>query len=812
MSFFLSFLIGIVVFYSFLYFPFSTVFIALLSIIFLFLKKKYLLILTLIFGAAFAFFRYEPEVEIRYPKDKIVVKGVFESYPIKTERGTFKQTFTTAYAATMNTGEKVAALSGKEIVLLSDRTFDIGTECELAVTFLKSRNRLNPGELTREETYANLSDIYREEAKGRSLYSKIQEYRYRINQYIEENMKRDQGAFVTSITTGQMTNMSEELKDAFNTTGLAHILSISGSHFGLFSVFLFGMFRFIVKAFPYRFLQRMTVYLTPSQAAAIFCLPFMLAYLGLSGASIPAIRSFIMISLFLSGLIIGKKGYWLNSLLCAAFIIIVWKVESIFDLSFQLSFLAVLFIGFAVQKSDDNEKEGGKIFRYFKNALLMTLSASIGTAPLVAYYFHYYSIVSPISNLIIAPLIGFLLIPLSVVSCFLFLMTGHFIFTAIVSLFSDISIASVKLLSGVPYASVSVPAFPPILLVLFYSGCIVYLVLNKQLRHKKEKNRSDDPYALKIGDVEGHLRENDIPDTGRGPRRIPLRKYILIAPFVPLVIYFFLSVLEKNGLSVTFLDVGQGDSAVIEFPDGKNMVIDTGRTGREMASFLKYRGKKTVDVLVLSHVHPDHTGGLDTILRKFQVREIWDSGRIVFSDNSIVRSLNRGDMIEEKAYRIYALHPYPEFYTRENSECVSENNDSLVLKIEGNNLSFLFTGDIEKEAEEDILHLGQWLKSDVIKVPHHGGKTSSHETFFKAVSPDIAVISAGRDNSFGHPHQEMLDALQGILTYRTDTEGAVKIGGSGKGLEIKTCREFRLKEAKTLSGEMKNFKLLVETW
>ena len=387
-----------------------------------------------------------------------------------------------------------------------------------------------------------------------------------------------------------------------------------------------------------------------------------------------------------------------------------------------------------------------------------------------------------------------------------------FIFTAIVALFSDISIASVKLLSGVPYASVSVPAFPPILLVLFYSGCIVYLVLNKQLRHKKEKNRSDDPYALKIGDVEGHLRENDIPDAGSGPRRIPLRKYILIVPFVPIVIYFFLSVLEKNGLSVTFLDVGQGDSAVIEFPDGKNMVIDTGRTGRETASFLKYRGKKTVDVLVFSHVHPDHTGGLDTILRKFQVREIWDSGRIVFSDNSIDRSLNRGDMIEEKAYKIYALHPYAEFYTMENSECVSENNDSLVLKIEGNNLSFLFAGDIEKEAEEDILHLGQWLKSDVIKVPHHGGKTSSHETFFKAVSPDIAVISAGRDNSFGHPHQEMLDALQGILTYRTDTEGAVKIGGSGKGLEIKTCREFRLKEARTLSDEMKNFKLLAETW
>jgi len=244
---------------------------------------------------------------------------------------------------------------------------------------------------------------------------------------------------------------------------------------------LFGMFSFLIKAFPYRILQRITIFLTPSQAAAILCFPFMLAYLGLSGASIPAVRSFIMIGLFLSGLLIGRKGFWLNSLLFAAFIIVVWEPESIFSLSFQLSFLAVLFIGFSIEnkedeKRDNEKKEDKKIVRYIKNAVLLTLSASIGTAPLVAYHFHYFSIISPLSNLFIAPLIGFVLIPLSVFSSFLFLITGHYMFTPIVSAISDVSLLLVKIFSHIPFADIKIPAFPPIVVLLFYAGFIFYFL------------------------------------------------------------------------------------------------------------------------------------------------------------------------------------------------------------------------------------------------------------------------------------------------------------------------------------------------
>jgi len=628
-----------------------------------------------------------------------------------------------------------------------------------------------------EDIFANLIDVKDFKNRGISIGSMIQELRYRLDRFIKENFQKDSGAIIAAMTIGQMAYVSEDLRNAFNTTGLAHILSISGTHFGLFSVFLFGIFRWFIKAFPYRILQRITIFLTPSQAAALLCLPFMIAYLCLSGGSVPAVRSFIMISLFLFGLIIGRKGFWLNSLIFAAFVLTVWKPDVILNLSFQLSFLAILFIGFSIgymeDEKNEDKKKSRKVLRYFKNALFLTIAATIGTAPLVAYHFHYFSLISPISNLIIAPFIGFILIPLSVVSSFIFLITGHYVFTPVVSAVSDVSIFLVRLLSDIPFADIKIPAFPSSIVLLFYTGFIFYFLSGK-------------------------------------------KRYTLIIPFIPIMIYLTLSIFEKRELTVTCLDVGQGDSSVIELPDGKIILLDTGRSGREAASFLKYRGKNSVDVIILSHVHPDHTGGFEYIVQRFKVKELWDSGRLIFSEDINLsikhRTLERGDVVEGKGYSMYIFHPYPRFYTMYGNEYMGANNDSLVLKIEGKNKSFLFTGDIDEEAEKDILQLGRWLKSDVIKIPHHGGKTSAYKPFFDTVSPEVAIISMGRDNRFGHPHKEMLTILRGVKIYRTDSDGAIKIRESEKGIEIKRYKDFQFEKVKLFNKEIENMKRIFMVW
>jgi competence protein ComEC len=773
MYFFVSFLGGVILFYAFLYFPVSSIFVSLMSSAYLVSRKKFFLIPFLILGAAYAFLRYEPVQDIPYIKDKVDVAGAFESYPQRTDSGTFRQTFLIKSATDVENGERLNGLSGREITLFSDRGLDPVPEYELIVKFLKSRKRLNPGERVTDDIRADVSDIAGSWNKGQSMRLWIEECRQGINGFIEENFSRDAGAFISSITTGKTTGIPEELRDAFNATGLTHFLSISGSHFGLFSVILFGVFRLLINALPYRILQRVTIFVTPSQVSAVLCLPFMLAYLGLSGAGIPAVRSFIMIVLFLLGLLIDRKGFWLNSLLFAAVVIVIWDPSYIFSLSFQLSFLAVLCIGFSLKKDDYREESGkkgkGKMFAFVAGSMLMTLSASIGTAPLAAYYFHYFSVISPLSNLIIGPLIGFLLIPLSVFSSLLFLITGHFATTPVVSAVAEAILALIRWFSKIPFAEVKIPAFPPGIVLLFYAGFIFYFLFNR-------------------------------------------RRYLLLVPVIPIVIYLFISVLDKRELNVTFLDVGQGDSSVTELPDGRILVTDTGRTGRETSSFLRYRGKETIDFLALSHSHPDHTGGLNYIMSKFRVREVWDSGRMILPDGLTHRSLSRGDLIEGEGYRIYVLHPYHGFYTAGRNEYISDNNDSLVFKIEGGRKSFLFTGDIEEEAEEDILHLGRWLKSDVLKVPHHGGKTSAYRPFLEKVSADIAVIPCGRDNSFGHPHQETLNALGREEVMRADTDGAVKISETARGLDVKTWKNFQFKRANSPADEMKNFRLLFEKW
>ncbi len=637
----------------------------------------------------------------------------------------------------------------------------------MTVKFLGDRTRLNPGNLTSKEVYARLLELNKTESKRLSFCTEIQKLRYRLNKYIQANFEKDSSAFISAITTGQRASIDEDLRNAFNKTGLAHILSISGTHFGLFSVFLFGIFRFLMNVFPYRIFQRITIFLTPSQTAALLCLPFMLAYLGLSGGNIPAVRSFIMVGLFLLGLLIGRKGLWLNSLFFAAFVLAIWDPKVILDLSFQLSFLAVLFIGFSIRNTEDEEKgEKGtlkKSLRYLKNALFLTLSASIGTAPLVSYHFHYVSIISPISNLLLTPIIGFVLIPLSIVSSFLFLITGHYVFTPAVSIVSDISISLVKLMSAIPYSDIKIPAFPPIIVFLFYAGFLFYFLFGRSKnidRDEKPNNFNEMPkqvwhdsiiskglkivilnHALNL--IHGSFQNLYRHFWGR-------KRYTLLIPFIPVLIYFSLTIFEKKELTITYLDVGQGDSSVIEFPDRKTIVIDTGSNGIETTSFLKYRGKEEIDALVLSHVHPDHTGGLDYLLKRFKIKEIWDNGRIILPEDYLYqrkikhRALNRGDVIEGERYSMYVLHPYPEFYTMYGNDYVEANNSSLVVKIKGRNKSFIFPGDVEEEAEEDLLSLGDWLNSDVIKIPHHGGKTSAYKPFFETVCPEVAVISSGR--------------------------------------------------------------------
>jgi competence protein ComEC len=827
MSFFLSFIYGTSFFYIHRFFPYTSLLISLILLSLLVLgdcpritgkavdsglsqkirEKFAVIVIAVIAVSGFygAKMRYVQPLSLSHiAGETIELRGVPNSEAIPLDSESYQGVAAFSQKIEVREPENL-----KEIRLISDKILPSDRIYNIKAHIPKDAYSLNPG------GNHNILSGYAVEIKeaGSNHNGFFKELRTRLNKFIKGNFSPESAPFLMSITTGERSLLTKETRDAFNATGLAHILSISGAHFGLLMFVLFGLFRFLVKALPYTAFVRLTLYLTPSQIAAILCVPFMIGYLGISDMSIPSIRSFIMITLFLSGLLIHRKGFWLNTLLFAAAVIILIQPDSVLDLSFQLSFVAVLCIGLVTEQNSgrsedrklDNDTAGYQssraaerleqfkrfkrfkllfitLLRYCTSALKISLAATIATAPLVTYYFHYFSLVSPVTNLIITPVIGFVILPLSLVSSFVFLASGIFPFSSFIDAVTVLVLDVIRHIAQWSFVDIKIPAFPPILLAMFYLGIIVYLII-EQRAESKEQIR---PIAL-----------------------------LITISVVPIVIYACIKIFEHKGIKITYLDVGQGDSAVVELPDKRTLVIDTGRKGFQAGGFLKYRGIENIDAVVLSHGQSDHAGGIFHLLRNFNIHEIWDNGRLIYPKTKSllrIRKLQRGDVIEGSGYRIIVLHPHDGFYTM-HSKGSDENNDCIVLKIQGNKNAFLFAGDIEEEAEEDLSYLGEHLKSNVMKVSHHGSRTSASEIFLNAVSPQIAVISVGRKNPYNHPHCETLDMLDGAKIFRTDIDGAIGISELSDGrLEIKTWRGFQMHEAKTIRDEMMNFKKLFMVW
>ena len=246
-------------------------------------------------------------------------------------------------------------------------------------------------------------------------------------------------------------------------------------------------------------------------------------------------------------------------------------------------------------------------------------------------------------------------------------------------------------------------------------------------------------------------------------------------------------------LDVQIIDVGQADCTLIKMPDGQNMLIDAGNNsdGGYLVDYLENEGVEKIDFLIGTHPHADHIGGMDDIIENFEIGKIYmprvTSNTQTFEevlqaikDKGLkIETATAGKTVLEGEVFAQFISPVGEYY--------EELNDySAVLKLTYGSKSFLFMGDAEALAEKEILQKFD-VKSDVLKVGHHGSSTSSHNAFLKAVNPEIAVISVGEGNDYGHPHKSVLKRLEKIGTglYRTDLNGTVKIYCDGTSIEVK---------------------------
>ncbi|MFN3395348.1 MAG: DNA internalization-related competence protein ComEC/Rec2 [Thermodesulfovibrionales bacterium] len=806
MSYFIAFIAGILLFNIFHFFPLLTIQIISLIFVYNLFKKRTIIVFLVLTGILYGYLR----IERVFPVEEMTGKQLNIHFSVRDKVSDYP-TFLSSHLyrgviSSIDSPDSIKGLKGKEAYLISNVELERGEIYKLIVTVLDTRGRKIPGSYHEKAiTLKMVQELGSSTATHENLLIKIQKGINRKREELDRYLKgesENSGAFLSSIITGQRSGLNDEVRDSFSRTGLAHILSISGTHFGLLSTFLFFVIRFSISLLPHPILRRLTIYLTPAQLSAFLSLPFLILYLLISGASLPAIRSFIMINIFLFGLLTNRKGYWLNSLLFAASLILLWEPSSINDISFQLSFIAVLFLGYSVKGINNSESGyGGEAARgFFKSifnprkhqeilgrlltklriAFTMSLFVSMGTAPIVAYYFHYLSIISPFVNIILTPLICLIVLPFALLSSFIFILTGYLPLKGLLLSLTDLAILSVKSLSSLPFSAILIRDIPMGFIFIFYVIVITFILI------------SCSPSSIKI--------------TGR-------LKFLLFLCITQLSLVFLPGILNKD-LSLTFLDVGQGDCIVIETPKGKTFLVDTGKTGREAESYLRFRGKDYIDSIILTHADNDHSGGLGRLLRKLRVGEIWDNGLLLYTDNikTPIKRLSRGDVIESDGLEIFVLHPYNGFYASSER---GGNEYSLVLRIRSKkDASLLLTGDIEEEAEEDLLHLGRWLSSNAIKISHHGSRHSSSEAFLHAVSPEIAIISVGRENPFSHPHEETMERLGNIGTkiFRTDRDGAIKLTEGEKGFNVKTFNDYSLEKATGIKSELRNLRRLFQTW
>ena len=800
-----AFICGIAVYNFFPFFPASITALSIaLAVLLVFRQRKdkkkvFLIILIFVFGFLYSFIRHNDLSEITLPAEEVFVEGTVIDVPEKS-RGKIRFTLDEVCIERQCIHGRLR-LSALQEYLFLDYEDKISVFAKLREPYTLH----NPGVYSYDSRkdgivasgYIKQLQITK---KGRGLLAWIYKKRQRLGQIIDNSLSAENASLHRAILPGFKGQIGQEMRDAFSVTGLAHLLSISGTHFGLLAFLIFKIIKMFIKFLPAKVLIKMTLYITPTQIAIMLTLPVLVMYALISGASTPTIRSLIMVFIYMLALFLGRKGQWLNSLSIAAIIILLWQPYSLFELSFQLSFIAVLSIGYVLEAKakgrEQNPVPNGtgqrlesrqmlkKGFEKIKTAVLITVAAVLGTAPFTVIYFKQFPLISPITNLIVTPIICFIILPLGFFTGFsalLFNMSSMPL-KELTDAITHFTLTLIKTFSNIPYSNLHLHN-PSFVIIVLYFLSLIFIIKSKF-------------------------------------------KWRFL-PFV-FVICFYLAApyLSSDNLRVTFLDVGQGESSYILLPDKKTMLIDGGMNDLDMgrrvvAPYLWANGIKSIDYLVVSHPHPDHYGGLIYIMDNFKVKEIWLNGRTNYEAGDFFQKINekkipykilrRGDVLKARHYKISVFHPYDEFYAGSlRGEFSSENSDSLVLKLESDDVSVLFTGDIDEEAEENLVYLGKWLKSDIIKVPHHGSRTSSSAEFLKWVSPEIAVVSAGRNNPFNHPHEETIERYKnaGVRFLRTDRDGAITITSKDSSYEISTYWDSRLKEVNSWKDEINNLRLL----
>jgi competence protein ComEC len=635
------------------------------------------------------------------------------------------------------------------------RRWRYGDRLRVTTTLRLPRNFENPGRfdyvahLARRKVHVTASvwdaaTIRRLPASRGGARLRLERWRARVAALITASVPAPRGPLLQALVLGDQGGIRQDLRDAFMRAGVVHVLSVSGLHVALVAAGAFalaqrllGRSEWLLLAVPVRPL-----------AAALALVPVAL-YTVLSGLGIPVLRAAVMVVAATAGQLLGRPIDPLRSLVVAALGLALVFPTAALDAGTQLSFVSVAAIAWGARRLGAGEHGRTR----WRDAIVASPCALVGTAPLTALHFGQVSLAGVVANPVVVPIFGSAVVLLGLVGAVAEPVSHAVAATSFVlaGQLLRVGVAAVAAFAALPGASVGVPTPSLAELVLLYAMAAGLLLRGTNRR------------VIVVLTTAGLLA--DAAWSGAGA-------------------------LGARALRVTFLDVGQGDAAVVELPGGHTLVVDAGGfpgsefdTGEGVvAPFLRQRGILHPDALVMTHAHPDHAGGLASLLRRHRPREFWWTGvpgtgsgwrrleRAIVRSGARVRVLSAGASLPDFARGIVVLHP-------DDPRGLSQNDSSLTLRVRGGGGTVLLTGDIEAAAEARLLAGRAPLDGTILKVPHHGSRTSSGPAFIAAVRPVVAVMSVGADNRYGLPAPvvEARYASAGTCVLRTDRCGAVTV-------------------------------------
>jgi competence protein ComEC len=599
--------------------------------------------------------------------------------------------------------------------------------------------------------------------EGRGLASWIDRARGRVRHRILATFPRETAPMARALVLGE-DDLAAEDQRAFRESGLAHLLAVSGMHLVLVVLGLVRAARAVLVRVP-----ALAARVDAARVASAIGLPAAWLYAELAGGSGSAVRAAWMCTAFLSARVLARRSSAWRGLGLSMIAMALIDPLVVFDFSFLLSVLAtagILSLGGPLEEAV-RTRLPVCVPSFVITPVATTAAATIACAPVLAMMSSELPAGGLLANVIAVPLGEAAALPL----CLL-----HGLLSAWPSAESGCALAASGALGLVrlvarAFAWGAVPVPPPT------PGQLGVLA------------------AIAAGVA-----------CARRPRTFA---WLGSAAVIGLEILARVHGAPRGQLRITFLDVGQGDSALVDFPDGSVMLVDGGGLvgspvdvgERAVTPLLAARRRSMLDVVVISHPHPDHHLGLSATLARVGARELWDTGQGESEGlagpyaDLLSAARARGIRVRRPA-ELCGAHAFGRAIVEVLAPCPDvspdhgPNDNSFVIRIRFGERAFLLVGDAERHEERELLNgsARERLRADVLKVGHHGSRTSSSPDFVSAVSPAVAVISCGVRNRFGHPDARTLDTLAGAgaLVLRTDRDGSVVVTTDGRSLDVRT--------------------------